>query len=141
MAVIKKMVVPVKPVVSVRPVTPIKTALKPIVKVAKQEGFEIVDVINTIELVAKGGGGGRGASPFAMKVFGLENGQGFKITDEKYNAGKGVASLYAGAKRRGMKLRVRRDTAGQLWLFRVTAEQEQEAAEREAARQAEEVTA
>jgi len=136
MAVIK----PVQKVVSKPAVhAPIKhtAPVKAVTKTApKQEGFEVFDM-NGIELVAKGGGGGRGMSPFAAKVFSLENGQGFKISDEKYNAGKGVASLYAGAKRRGIKLRVRRDTNGQLWLFRVTAEQEAEAAEREAQRAAE----
>lgn len=111
---------------------------KPVAKVAKQEGFEVVDMTDIMAtLQTKGGGGGRGLSPFATKAFSLENGQGFKISDEKYGEnGKGMASTYAGAARRHMKLRVRRDVNGQLWLFRVTAEQEQEAAERKAAREA-----
>ena len=112
-------------------------AKKPVATVAKKDGFEIMDM-GSIQLVPKGGGGGgKALSPFAAKVFGLLNGQGIKISEEKYNAGKGVASLYAGAKRRGIKLRVRKDVNGQLWLFRVSEEDEAEAIERDAQRAAE----
>lgn len=109
--------------------------------VAKKDGFEVMDM-SSIQLVPKGGGGGgKALSPFAAKVFALQNGQGFKISEEKYNAGKGVASLYAGAKRRNIKLRVRKDVNGQLWLFRVTEEEEAEAIARDEERAAEKAAA
>lgn len=111
--IIKKTAVAVKPVVK-STVQATKQAVKP---TAKPE-YEIVSMDN-IQLVPKGGGGGKALSAFATKVYSLEIGQGIKISDERYNAGKGVASLYAGAKRRDIKLRVRRDIGGSLWLFRV----------------------
>jgi hypothetical protein len=124
MALIKKPV----PAVAARvaPKLPVKPATKPVV--AKQDGFQVVDM-STIDLKPKsGGGGGKQLSPFAVKVFSLEHGQGFKISEERYGEkGKGIASIYAGAARRGHKLRVRRDTNNQLWIFRVTEEQENEA--------------
>ena len=110
-------------------------AKKPVAQV-KKDGYEVMDM-SSIQLVPKGGGGGgKALSPFATKVFSLQHGQGFKISEEKYNAGKGVASLYAGAKRRNIKLRVRKDVNGQLWLFRVTEEEEAEAIARDAERAA-----
>jgi hypothetical protein len=138
MAIFKKPVAVVKPIAK-----PIHAPVKTVAKVAKQDGFEVVDMTNIMStLVTKGGGGGRGLSPFATKAFSLEHGQGFKISDEKYGEnGKGMASTYAGAARRGIKLRVRRDINNQLWLFRVTEEQEIEAAERKAARDAESAAA
>lgn len=125
MALLKK---PVPAVAKVAPKLPVKLAAKPAPAVAKQEGFAIVDM-STITLAPKaGGGGGKTLSPFAVKVFSLENGQGFKISEERYgDKGKGIASLYAGAARRNIKLRVRRDMSNQLWLFRVTEEEETEA--------------
>ena len=100
-----------------------KPAGKPVATVKKNaEDFEVFDMSN-ITLLPKAGGGGKAMSPFAMKCLGLEVNQGIKISDEKYNGGKGVASLYAAAKRRGIKFRVRRDTNGQLWLFRIELEE------------------
>lgn len=130
-----------KTVSKVAPKVAPKVAGKPVATVAKKDGFEVMDM-SSIQLVPKGGGGGgKALSPFAQKVFALQNGQGFKISEEKYNAGKGVASLYAGAKRRNIKLRVRRDINGQLWLFRVTEEEEAEAIARDEERAAEKAAA
>jgi hypothetical protein len=120
-----------------------KVAPKVATKVApKVDGFQVVDM-STITLAPKaGGGGGKALSPFAVKVFSLENGQGFKITEERYgDKGKGIASVYAGAARRNMKLRVRRDMNGQLWLFRISAEDEAEAIARKEQRLAEQAEA
>lgn len=108
--------------------TPAPVTAKTKVAPKAPEGFEVMDMSN-IQLVPKGGGGGRELSPFSAAVFGLEVGQGIRLSDEQYNGGKGVASLYAGAKRRGIKLRTRRDTKGQLWIFRVESPAEEEAAE------------
>jgi hypothetical protein len=117
--------------------TKVATVAKPVAKVATKvatkpvakDGLTIFSMDN-IELVPKaGGGGGKSLSPFSEAVFSLEIGQGIKISDEKYNAGKGVASVYAGAKRRNIKLRVRRDTTGQLWLFRVAPKETEETTE------------
>lgn len=130
-----------KTVSKVAPKVAPKVAGKPVATVAKKDGFEVMDM-SSIQLVPKGGGGGgKALSQFAQKVFSLQNGQGFKISDEKYNAGKGVASLYAGAKRRNIKLRVRKDVNGQLWLFRVTEEEETEAIARDEERAAEKAAA
>ena len=108
---------PVTPVAQVgkKPVTPVATVKK------NPQDFEVFDMSN-IQLLPKAGGGGKAMSPFATKCLGLEIGQGIKISEEKYNNGKGVASLYAAAKRRGIKFRVRRDVTGQLWLFRIELE-------------------
>ena len=107
--------VAVKPVVKVA--TPTKVVAKQPAKPISKE-FEIVSM-DGIQLAPKAGGG-RGLSELAAKTFSLEIGQGFKISDDTYGvSGKGVASLYAGAKRREIKLRVRRDLNGQLWMFRV----------------------
>lgn len=121
----------------------VKPAAKPVVKPAtvkatvKPQGFEPVDM-STIQLVPKAGGGGKSLSPFATKVFGLAHGTGFKISEEQYGEnGKKLASTYAGAARRGIKLRVRRDVNGQLWLFRVSEEEEISANEAKEARKAE----
>ena len=97
-----------------------KVAVKaPIKAPVAKDGLTVFSMEN-IQLVPKGGGGGgKALGPFSEKCLSLEIGQGIKISDEKYNAGKGVASVYAGAKRRNIKLRVRRDVSGQLWLFRV----------------------
>jgi len=117
----------------------VKATVKPTVKATvKASGFEIVSMEN-IQLVPKAsGGGGKSLSPFAQKVFGLLHGTGFKITEEQYGEnGKKLASTYAGAARRGIKLRVRRDTAGSLWLFRVSEEEEIAANEAKEARKAE----
>jgi hypothetical protein len=126
MAIVKKPVVATKPVPAKQPVA------------KKPEGYEIVDM-STVQLVPKGsGGGGRSLSPFAIKVFSLQNGQGMKISAERYGeSGKGLASLYAGAKRRNIKLRARKDINGNIWLFRLSEEEEQEALERAAQREAE----
>ena len=130
-----------KTVSKVAPKVAPKVAGKPVATVAKKDGFEVMDM-SSIQLVPKGGGGGgKALSPFTQKVFALQNGQGFKISEEKYNAGKGVASLYAGAKRRNIKLRVRKDVNGQLWLFRVTEEEETEAIARDEERAAEKAAA
>jgi hypothetical protein len=111
-----------------------KVAVKATVKTAPKVGFEIVDM-DSIQLVPKAGGGGRGLSEFGAKVYGLPHGKGFKISEEQYgDNGKGMASTYAGAARRGIKLRVRRDVNNQLWVFRVTEAEEIDAAERKAAR-------
>ena len=106
-----------------------KVAPKVVAKVAPKDGYQVIDM-STIQLQPKssGGGGGKALSPFAVKVFSLENGQGFKISEERYgDKGKGIASVYAGAARRNIKLRVRRDMNNQLWLFRVTEDIEQAA--------------
>jgi hypothetical protein len=133
MAVLKK---PVPAVVS-KPVA--KPVAKPTTKpVAKPSGFEVVDMAN-IQLVPKAsGGGGKSLSPFATKAFSLAHGTGFKITEEQYGEnGKKLASTYAGAARRGIKLRVRRDVNGALWLFRVSEEDETAANEAKEQRKAE----
>jgi len=106
-----------------------KVAPKVVAKVApKVDGFQVIDM-STIQLQPKSSvGGGKPPSPFSIKVFSLENGQGFKISEERYgDKGKGIASVYAGAARRNIKLRVRRDINNQLWLFRVTEDIEQAA--------------
>jgi hypothetical protein len=115
----------VRPAAKAIPPTVSKVAAKVAPKV---DGFQVVNM-DTITLQPKsGGGGGKALSPFAVKVFSLENGQGFKISEERYgDKGKGIASVYAGAARRNIKLRVRRDTDGQLWLFRVAADIEEAA--------------
>ena len=130
MAAVLKKPVPAVVKTAAKPVAG-KTAAKPVVK--KPEGFEVMDMAS-IQLIPKGGGGGKALSAFSLKVFSFENGQGIKISEELYKGGKGVASLYAGAKRRNIKLRVRKDVHGQLWLFRVTEEEEAEAIERAQAR-------
>lgn len=137
MAIIKKPV----PAVVAKPVAK-PVAGKPVTKpVTKSTGFEPVDM-STITLIPKSGGGGKTLSPFASKVYGLNHGTGFKITEEQYGEnGKKLASLYAGAARRGIKLRVRRDTNGQLWLFRVDEETERVANEAKAQREAEKLEA
>ena len=121
----------IRPIVKTvaKPAVAVKQVAKPAVRVVPKDGFEVVDMTNIMStLVTKGGGGGKALSPFAVKVFSLDNGQGFKISEERYgDKGKGIASVYAGAARRNIKLRVRRDQNNQLWLFRVTAEQEAEA--------------
>ena len=129
--IVKKVIAPVKAVAK----APIQKA---VAKATVKPEYEILSMDN-IELVAKGGGGGKTLSAFSTNAFSLGHGQGFKISDEKYGEkGKGMASTYAGAARRGIKLRVRRDVNGQLWLFRVSEVEENEAAERKAARLAEE---
>ena len=132
MAVLKPVAKPVAgKLVAGKPVTGKLVAGKP-------QGFDPVDM-STIQLVPKaGGGGGKSLSPFAAKVFGLNHGTGYKISDEQYGEnGKKLASTYAGAARRGIKLRVRRDTNGHLWLFRVSEEEEIAANEAKEARKAE----
>jgi hypothetical protein len=126
MAVItKKVVAPVK--VAAKVAAPVKTVAKVAPKVeANYEAYDMSDIV----LVPKGGGGGgRALSPLANAAFSLEIGQGIKISDKLYNGGKGVASLYAGAKRRNIKLRTRRDNQGNMWLFRIEMPEVEEVVE------------
>lgn len=143
MAAIRPIVKPVAQVARVAQVAK-PVAAKPVTKAIPKDGFEIVNMSAIIPtLVSKsGGGGGKPLTAFATKVFSLDNGQGFKISEERYgDKGKGIASVYAGASRRQMKLRVRRDQNNQLWLYRVTTEQEAEALQRKAERDAEKAEA
>lgn len=73
-------------------------------------------------------GRGREMSEFTADCLRLEIGQGVRISKERYNKGKGIASVYAAAIRRGMRYMVRRDVKGRIWLFRVKPEAHKRAA-------------
>lgn len=81
--------------------------------------FKPVDM-RKIQLVAIQGRG-RGMSEFTHNCLTLNVGEGVRISQETYNKGKGVASVYAAGIRRNMRYKVRRDTRGRIWLFRIAA--------------------
>jgi len=100
-------------------------------------GYQIVD-IDTIEFMPSGRGGGRAMDPATATLIEhalkLKIGQGFKVPaslriQREINGvnGKSVLYTYKGApalsrraKTQNMRYRTRRDTAGNLWLFRAT---------------------
>lgn len=125
-----------------------KVAPKVAPKVATQrDGFQVVDVDN-IEFLSTGRGGGKPMDPataaLVNKALSLSIGQAIKVPQElRIKRGingangqsvlhtyKGAQSLSKRSKAQGMRFRTRRDTAGNLWLFRVepleVAEQVQE---------------
>lgn len=125
-----------------------KQVAKPVTKqVAKPEGFQVVS-IDSIEFLPSGRGGGKPMDPAVAKLVDkaleLEIGQGFKIPAamrlERVITGqngasstlytyKGAQSLSKKAKQNEMRFRTRRDTTGNLWLFRVEPIQYAEVAE------------
>lgn len=76
--------------------------------------------MSKIQLVAVQGRG-RGMSEFTANCLTLNVGQGVRISQETYNKGKGVASIYSAGIRRNMRYKVRRDVKGHIWLFRIAA--------------------
>jgi len=127
---------PVPPVVQKSVAKPVvKTMGKPIVKPA--EGFQVVS-IDTIEFLSSGRGGGKPMDPAVAKLiekaFTLEVSQGIKVPNSlrlqknitgqngvtsELHTYKGAQSLSKKSKAEGMRFRTRRDTSGNLWLFRV----------------------
>ena len=79
--------------------------------------FKVVNMAK-IQLVAIQGRG-RGMSEFTANCLSLNIGEGVRISQEHYNKGKGVASVYSAGNRRNMRYMVRRDVKGRIWLFRV----------------------
>jgi len=126
---------PVPPVVKQVAKPVVKTVGKPIVKPA--EGFQVVD-IETIEFLASGRGGGKPMNPAVAKLIEkaltLELAQGIKVpvslrvqrnitgqngVTSELHTYQGAQSLSKKSKAEGMRFRTRRDTSGNLWLFRV----------------------
>jgi len=116
-----------------------KAAVKPMVKAAVKpaEGFQVTD-ISTIEFLTSGRGGGKPMNPAVAKLIDkaltLEIGQGIKIpvsmrvqrnitgqngVISELHTYQGAQSLSKKSKAEGMRYRTRRDTTGNLWLFRV----------------------
>jgi hypothetical protein len=116
-----------------------KAAVKPMVKAAVKpaEGFQVVS-IDSIEFLASGRGGGKPMNPAVAKLIDkaltLEIGQGIKIpvsmrvqrnitgqngVTSELHTYQGAQSLSKKSKAEGMRYRTRRDTTGNLWLFRV----------------------
>jgi len=117
----------------------VKAGVKPVVKagVKPVDGFQVVSV-DSIEFLASGRGGGKPMNPAVArlidKALTLEIGQGIKVPvtlrqERTINGVNGVSSVlhtYQGAqslskksKAHDMRFRTRRDTANNLWLFRV----------------------
>ena len=78
--------------------------------------FKVVNM-SKVQLVAIQGRG-REMSEFTHNCLTLDIGQGVRISQETYNRGKGIASIYAAGHRRNMKYKVRRDIKGHIWLMR-----------------------
>ena len=114
---------------------PVKPVMKGAVKPA--EGFQVVS-IDSIEFLASGRGGGKPMNPAVAKLIDkaltLEIGQGIKIpvsmrvqrnitgqngVTSELHTYQGAQSLSKKSKVAGMRYRTRRDTTGNLWLFRV----------------------
>ena len=116
-----------------------KAAVKPTGKlvVKPTEGFQVVS-IDSIEFLASGRGGGKPMNPAVAKLIDkaltLEIGQGIKVpvamrvqrnitgqngVTSELHTYQGAQSLSKKSKAEGMRYRTRRDTAGNLWLFRV----------------------
>jgi hypothetical protein len=125
-----------------------KAAVKPLVKAAVKatvkatDGFQVMDISN-IEFLSSGRGGGKPMDPAVARLIDkavtLQVGQGIKVPVsmrlERQITGKnGVTSVlhtYKGAQTLSkrstasldtdapMRFRTRRDTANNLWLFRV----------------------
>ena len=112
---------------------------KPVVKtgVKQADGFQVVS-IDSIEFLASGRGGGKPMNPAVAKLIDkaltLEIGQGFKVpvamrlqrnitgqngVTSELHTYQGAQSLSKKSKAEGKRYRTRRDTAGNLWLFRV----------------------
>jgi len=124
-----------KPVPAVVQKAAVKAVVKAGVKVA--DGFQVMDISN-IEFLTSGRGGGKPMNPAVAKLIDkaltLEVGQGIKIpvsmrvqrnitgqngmTSELHTY-QGAQSLSKKSKAEGMRYRTRRDTTGNLWLFRV----------------------
>lgn len=82
------------------------------------KGFNVYDM-KSVQLVPKGGGGGRPTSELVSTCLSLNVDEGIRIPEKMYNEGKGVASVYNAGRRHGIKFRVRRDVKGNIWLFRM----------------------
>lgn len=112
-----------------------KAGIKPIVKQA--EGFQVMDISN-IEFLSSGRGGGKPMDPAVQKLIDkaltLEIGQGIKVpvnmriertitgqngASSTLHTYKGAQSLSKKSAAHEMRFRTRRDTANNLWLFRV----------------------
>ena len=73
--------------------------------------------MKSVQLVPKKGGG-KHQSELVTTCLTLQVDEGIRLTEKMYNQGKGVASVYNAGHKRGIKFRVRRDTKGNIWLFR-----------------------
>lgn len=113
--------------------TAVKSTAKPSI-----DGFQIVSM-DSIEFLPSGRGGGKPMDPAVQKLvdkaLSLQIGQGFKVPAsmriqreiKNSTSGavstlftyKGAPSLSKRAKAQDMRFRTRRDTAQNLWLFRV----------------------
>lgn len=139
-----------------KPVAQVQTARK-VVQTGKAvahkpvaDGFAVVS-IDTIDFLPSGRGGGKPMDPAVQKLvdkaLSLQIGQGFKVpqsmrlnreikgangTSTLYTY-KGAPSLSKRAKAQDMRFRTRRDTAQNLWLFRVEPLEYVEVAEEEGA--------
>ena len=78
----------------------------------------VVYDMRSVQLVPKKGGG-RQQSELVTTCLSLNVDEGIRLTEKMYNEGKGVASVYNAGHRHGIKFRVRRDTKGNIWLFRM----------------------
>jgi hypothetical protein len=123
------------PKVLAKQVVGVKPGMKQGVKVA--DGFQVMDISN-IEFLASGRGGGKPMNPAVAKLIDkaltLEVGQGIKVpvamrvqrnitgqngVTSELHTYQGAQSLSKKSKAEGMRYRTRRDTSGNLWLFRV----------------------
>ena len=123
------------PKVLAKQVVGVKPGMKQGVKVA--DGFQVMDISN-IEFLASGRGGGKPMDPAVVKLIDkaltLEIGQGIKVpvsmriqrnitgangVTSELHTYKGAQSLSKKSKAQDMRYRTRRDTANNLWLFRV----------------------
>jgi hypothetical protein len=120
-----------------------KVLAKPIAKVGVKTGLKVADgfqVVNvdSIEFLTSGRGGGKPMDPAVArlieKALTLEVGQGIKVpvamriqrnitgqngVTSELHTYKGAQSLSKKSKANDMRYRTRRDTANNLWLFRV----------------------
>lgn len=112
----------------------VKAGVKPAIVA---DGFKVVD-ISTLEFLTSGRGGGKPMDPAVAKLIDkaltLQVGQGIKIplsmriqrtitgkngAVSELHTYKGAQSLSKRSLEQGMRFRTRRDTANNLWLFRV----------------------